>query len=625
MNWDERFNLAKAYYEYHGNLKIVISFKTKNGYAYDADGFELGRWISRQRHQYKIKQLTQEHYEKLKSIGMVFDDLNIFYWDEFYDFACIYLEKHGDLMIKRDFRTINGYERDENGKSLGAWFHVQRRWYALGQLPEERQKKMDILFKRLEEKQKQEWTNCYILATAYYKHYGNLNISKHFKTTNGYESDVNGLELGKWIFKQRELYQSGLLSMEQIEKLQQIQMNFGKVAPAEWKRMYDLAEAYYKHYGNLQVHRTFKTKNGIDFDNNGSRLGLWINTQYTRQTNGSMTQEQYEKLFSIGMNFENQRENNWQKMYALAKAYYEHHHNLDVPADFRTLDGYTFNENGEFLKAWINDRRKYFRQGKLSKVHIEQLKAIGMTFDSPFDIDWEKMYQLAENYYKHYGNLHISVQFKTQNGYEYDENGFQLGSWITRQRISYQENRLSAERTNKLKSIGMVFENLHDVAWEKMYQLCQKYYMKHRHLKVACKFKTKNGYEYDANGAKLGQWLTFQKACYKNGTLNQERIEKLLALGMIFEPRKNRADNCELCERYNIQYSLYKKQIDAIPYREFLAKINYLCSEDMPILIGEQLHPIFFESSINMQVKYGVNLEQLIELHTPTTAKTKRR
>lgn len=50
---------------------------------------------------------------------------------------------------------------------------------------------------------------------------------------------------------------------------------------------------------------------------------------------------------------------------------------------------------------------------------------------------WEDKYELARLYYEHYGNLEIPQSFKTVNGYDYDENGVALGSWIGTQRSVY--------------------------------------------------------------------------------------------------------------------------------------------------------------------------------------------
>ena len=71
---------------------------------------------------------------------------------------------------------------------------------------------------------------------------------------------------------------------------------------------------------------------------------------------------------------------------------------------------------------------------------------------------WMKNYKLAKIYYDHYGNLEIPQNFKTTNGYEYDEEGINLGDWISTQRRAYKgqvKNKLTEEQIeipNRLKS-----------------------------------------------------------------------------------------------------------------------------------------------------------------------------
>ena len=92
---------------------------------------------------------------------------------------------------------------------------------------------------------------------------------------------------------------------------------------------------------------------------------------------------------------------------------------------------------------------------------------------------------------------------------------------------------------------------------------------------------------------------------------------------MIFETRTNRRKNQRICINYGIDYEKYKQQIDAIPQREFSAKINYLNDQQIPITTEGNLHPIFCMSSINMQVRYGISLETLITEYSAIKDKVK--
>ena len=70
---------------------------------------------------------------------------------------------------------------------------------------------------------------------------------------------------------------------------------------------------------------------------------------------------------------------------------------------------------------------------------------------------WLKRYNLAENYYKNFHNLHVPKIFKTLDGIHYDDNGFGLGEWLYAQRDRYLDEKLSKERYELLLKIGMDF------------------------------------------------------------------------------------------------------------------------------------------------------------------------
>ena len=58
--------------------------------------------------------LPKEQKEKLKEIGFVVNVLDE-QWNKMYRLAKIYYEKHGNLLIPSNFKTINGSGFDEKG------------------------------------------------------------------------------------------------------------------------------------------------------------------------------------------------------------------------------------------------------------------------------------------------------------------------------------------------------------------------------------------------------------------------------------------------------------------------------------------------------------------------------
>ena len=145
----------------------------------------------------------------------------------------------------------------------------------------------------------------YKLSEVYFKKYGNLEIPQKFKTLNGINYDEKGHNLGTWIGTQRQAYKKEKLSKEKIELLEKIGMRFENVHNIiDWNEMYLLAETYFKNYGNLEILYKFKTLNGIDYDENGYKLGKWLTNQRQAYKKGKLSPERKELLNQIGMIWE---------------------------------------------------------------------------------------------------------------------------------------------------------------------------------------------------------------------------------------------------------------------------------------------------------------------------------
>ena len=369
--WEDYYELAKMYYEYNGNLEIQQKFKTNDGYTYDENGtVNLGTWINTQRKNFPG--LSKEKQELLQSIGFIEKPLEE-QWHKNYELAKAYYEHYGNLKISQKFKTSDGYTYDEKGTTnLGTWIVTQRQKFSsLSKEKQELLQSIGFVKKPLEE----QWHKNYNLAKAYYEHYGNLETPQKFKTNDGYTYDKKGVaNLGIWINTQKRRFFS--LSKERQQLLQLIGFVENSLEE-QWYKNYNLAKAYYEHYGNLKISHKFKTNDGYAYDENGTtNLGTWIDTQ--RQNFSGLSKEKQELLQSIGF-VENPYEEQWLKNYNLAKAYYEHYGNLLIPFNFKTNDGYTYDENGTTnLGIWINNQR---RNCNLSNERITLLSKIGMVWN----------------------------------------------------------------------------------------------------------------------------------------------------------------------------------------------------------------------------------------------------
>ena len=571
LNWDAMYELAKIYYEKNNNLKIPATFITTDGYTYNESGIKLGRWICNLRTSYKNQKLTNDKIEKLNEIGMI-------------------------------WRIEFNY-----------------------------------------------WEDMYILAQNYYNYHKNLKIEKNFKTIDGHTYDDNGIKLGLWINKQRVLYKNKKLSQGKVKKLNEIKMIWNMEKNA-WDKMYDLAAIYYFHHHNLQIPRDFKTKNGYTYDENGIKLGIWISNQRqiysakdrkTKRKYKTLTPRQICLLEQIGMIWDASvdYEQKWDEMYKLALKYYKYHKDLNIPVNFKTIDGIKYSKNGVNLGSWINKQRLAHRlriNGKkekglvpLSDERTKLLEEIGMIWDV-YDANWYQKYELAKKYYNKNGNLEVQTNFKTYNGIDYNEKGFNLYNWIKYQRRAYKEGNssnliaaLSSEQIELLEEIGMVWENPKNpqIHWLKMYKLAYIYYENYGNLDIKGNFKTKNGIDYDKDGYSLGRWIRNQRENYKkinqnqNSPIKEEQIELLNEIGMIWQKQ-------EIKPRFSKINPKSETLEDEELYKELIAKIRFLNIYKIPLVIENKPNPIFYMSEGELIKNYNMNIKELIDKYYSETQST---
>ena len=621
MTWDDWYKLAEEYYKEHGNLKVSQEFKTTNGE-------KLGKWINTQRIAYKYRTLpieqrkrrnrplTDGQVKKLESIGMmwfVFDEN----WNRMFELAKEYFVEHGNLEVPISY--VNA-----DGEKLGAWVRNQRtayknRYLSLGNrqgtyapLTDEQVAKMESIG-MIWDPYKEQWEKMFGLAQEYYKKHGNLEVPKIYITPSGDR-------LGAWVQIQRMAYRNrslfkeerknnfAPLTDERVSRLESIGMIWNTL-DTQWERMFELAKEYYEKYGDLKVPNSYITSNG-------EKLGKWIHNQRTAYRNRTLPKneiksgqvvlndERLKKLESIGMIWDPYKEQ-WEKMFKLALKYYEKYGDLRVPFSY-------VSPNGERLGTWIASQRKAYKNRNLFKEErkdnfspltdeqVGKLESIGMIWD-PYKEQWEKMFKIAQDYYEEHGDLKVTDKYISPNGEK-------LGIWIATQRRSYKIQNLTEEEIKRLESIGMIWD-IFDLQWQKMFGLAQEYYEKYGDLKVPKEYIT-------SSGERLASWLGKQRLAYKKNSLSDEQISKLESIGMIWNAKKNKSDIENLCKENNINIKKNKNIIDHISLTEFKVKLSYLKDNGMNIADEKGiLHEIFSMSSMNMKLKYGVSLEDLVNMY----------
>ena len=210
-SWNQNYELAKQYYEEHGNLDIDRD--------YIVNGVRLGNWIVSCRGAKRGKrsrQITEKQIQKLNAIGMEWEPFEA-NWNQNYKLAKQYYEENGNLNIPQDYVV--------DGMPLGDWISTQRQVKSgtkRGNLTSERVQKLDEIGMIWNVKEAN-WNDRYQLAKQYYEEHKNLDIPCDYV--------IDGVNMGAWISTQRLAKKgigSAVLTEDRIAKLNEIGMIWQK-------------------------------------------------------------------------------------------------------------------------------------------------------------------------------------------------------------------------------------------------------------------------------------------------------------------------------------------------------------------------------------------------------------
>ena len=439
-----------------------------------------------------------------------------------------------------------------------------------------------------------------------------------------------------------------------------------------WEDSYELACNYYEANGDLNISRSFRTDDGVDYDLYGYRLGDWIADM--RRNKKSLDEDKVSKLDSIGMIW---RANySWLEMYNILVYYLRTH-------DISELKYNTMFE-GVKLGQWVTNQKSAKSRNELKPMKVDLLENLGIKWNVLKS--WKDSYKLLCKYHAFYGNVKLPYLFKTKDGIHSDANGYGLYDWLRNQKTAYNNGELSEDRVSLLIKLGVTFEkkkvkkglspeeyrvvlkeyydkygNLSakrgdkfyptgfsehvdvsrmvdrikkkkangkldeneikfytnlgitwDVAvyksWDEAYICAMDYYLEHGHLNVSTSYRTPDNFD-------LNNWLYIQRK--NKDTLDENQIKKLNALEMIWDNESERKKVIDIVEANGMDYKKNKNVLLGISLFEIKAKVRYLQKHGYEISTEEGLHQIFMVSNEELIKLIGIDYHTLLVTYLP--------
>jgi len=302
--------------------------------------------------------------------------------------------------------------------------------------------------------------------------------------------------LGIWVSTQRKNKIKGQISAERLNRLTALGFDWDPFASA-WEENFHTIEQYKAKHSNCNV-PIGCPKNPV--------LGRWVSGQRQAKSKGRISKERVDRLTVIGFDWD-PIATAWGKSFRTLEQYKVKYGHCIVPKGCSENPG---------LDGWVSRQRRLKIKGRLLEEQVTQLTALGFDWD-PFTSAWEENFCALGQYRAKYGDCNVPRVWPENPS---------LSIWIKTQRAAKIEGDLSKEHGNRLTALGFEWDPFAS-AWEENFLALEQYKAKHGDCNIPSRCP---------KNTRLANWVSTQRAVQIKGQLSKERLNRLTAIGFIWDP-----------------------------------------------------------------------------------------
>jgi len=473
-SWEFWFGLLEQFVERNGHARVL--------WSYTIDGYQLGKWVQRQRHKNIKGTLGVDRQRRLQALPGWAWEAHADWWEEGFRRLVGYVELYGDTRVPVSY-AVDGFK-------LGGWVNVQRDNYAKGTLDADRQRRLQDLPGWTWDPRADQWDEGLARLKGYVDRHGNANVPRDYK--------LDGYPLGRWVGKQRVHRSKGTLDIARQQRLEEVTGWTWDPIADRWEEGFRRLLDYVELHGDALIPRSYKA--------NGYPLGLWVKEQRRTHNDGSLDAERDHRLQEVPGWTWNPQADQWEEGFRHLVQYVESHGDARVPTSY-TVDGYR-------LGQWVLVQRRTNTEGILNVDRQRRLQELpGWIWDTNAD-RWEEGFRRLVDYVERNGDARVPKSYTVGN--------YPLGAWVHNQRCSHSAGTRAADRQRRLQDLPGWTWTPHADQWKEGFRHLVQYVESHGDARVPL--------AYAVDGYKLGHWVNKQRANHAKGTLAPDREHRLGAV-----------------------------------------------------------------------------------------------
>ena len=479
--------------------RIFQLSNSSNGLQQDEPSAEeaeqIRGWKGRQRTQYFKNELDAEKIRRIELIPNWEWNPHESRWKLFYDALAEFAQTNGHSRPPRSLIVLD--------MELGEWVKARRTEFNSGKLNSSRIQELETLPGWTWDPFEDKWQNMYQRL-----------LSEVEKNQGSLPRTFNNKDISTWVTRQRNLKSKNNLPEDRIILLERVSgwhWDYQTITRTNWDEMFDLLCKYVEIEGHARVRDKSTWQ--------GAKLGTWVSTQRLRKAQGTITQDQLERLEALTRWSWNPIEDDWHETYKELLSFIDTHgHGRPNRIDPQESE----------LAQWIGVQRSAYKDKKINAERVELLEKVPGWLWSARNEDtkselWNRSFEAVDKYSERTGNVRIIKSHR--------EDGIAIAAWISTQRQSHKSGELSEEQIRRLESLAGWSWMVHKDSWETKYALAVQFSKREGHANIPQR--------HTENGIELGSWINGQRTNYANGKLSQFYIERLEELpGWMWNPKQ---------------------------------------------------------------------------------------
>jgi hypothetical protein len=258
--WDSMCDALKQFKQEQGHCDVPAKYSLNR---------ELGKWLSRQRQDYRRGKLSADRAAVLRGIGVEFDPIEAS-WEALFAELKQFQRQKGHCNVSA-----------KDNSTLASWLVRQRQLKRRASLPRDKDERLRGLGVVWDTKESV-WEEKFSALQRFKLKHGHCNVSF---------AKQKDRALYVWLINQRQLKRRGALVTDRLNRLEDLGVDW-QTFDSRWNQRFEELAAFAKRHGHCNIPQS----GGLN-----DYLGKWLSQQRIAKRRGKLPRERVKKLNSLGV------------------------------------------------------------------------------------------------------------------------------------------------------------------------------------------------------------------------------------------------------------------------------------------------------------------------------------